>query len=1191
MMRSSFRLKFFLVAALLFLSLYLSRRYLLAVCFEKLLSRVSHEQFEFQKKTWEEGSLIYEHATLGSQLSTFKLRLTPDFTLSPLHLSLEVYLTEPHFELSSERATPVYLFSRGNCKTTVHEKNDDFGSVCQPHGGRKPYPRAHTQESRARGWGDKMTQKGVFVMLREFCNCLVNQWISFKLDIERGTLSIDQENIGMIDLVSGTKPDALGTLILSEEEGSAYCTCEASYSQGQFFYQLKCESAPVLNLYSLLKLFSWKPPFQLQGGRMDADLKGTLQSVQGALTGYDLQLATSQGELDLKRLDLQGEWAEQIVVQGSFQGGHCTTDAAVISEAEAHFSFQPENPPTLSMKGKLGFGEIQGAFTCESIGSDGIVKFSGLEIPFSLEQDHIRLNTFTFNSYQCEAILKGSLDKIEGEVSALAPLSTWSQEWINDEESAQFKACFQLQDRQIGWQGTWTAFTDQIELAGALDLKTFNWSAIFESSSVQLSNYSSLFSDGTLAFNGSADSKSAQINLSPSRLQLKTFVLPIHVESGAVIWKEGGLEVKNLQGALDELAFYFPQISYAGDRVAFSVRVPSEEIEAEGTLEKNSINLARFQAGPSTITSPLHLTIQNDNWKMEGAACLALESVPHYLTLSQSFGLFKDAHLPSMRGVLNLSGEVTPENASLDLLSEGLTIGGTSFPALQGDIKQDHNRFETDNLSIGDIHLKGCALYENNKWLFPQWSARYHELELQGSGELDQTLCSLKAEGIWQEIALQAEIDWDIENQCGKKCFLTLEREGLKLQLRTQEFQYKDGKLDAEVQTTASHPKLKESIIAPLSLSWTPDRMIFQGPFSQGAYENDLFKLQALGIHALYEKGIVHFQSKLQLNEAPLRVKGSFNKSGTGVVHLFEGDHQLKVSFNSFSDIGAIEGKLFGIDCSLSKKGTLFEGKLKIETTDPLAALLKKPEWAQFENLEFNGVLSEDSFKGTVTGEEAALKGYVLDSIQASIDYSPTRFEIRSLKIEDPAGQLTFKECHGERSHPLKAWEISIPHLRGQKIQPSLLKKTGEISKDPKPFQIRQLTLTNVTGILGRPLTFSGQGSLYFTQKEKRDPSLFDLPRAFLKEWGLDLALLSPVRGSASVELKQGKMFLQSLKETFSDGDHSEFYLSENEPSYIDFSGALFLNLRMKQNVLLKLAEPFTLSVRGTWQKPLYTLR
>lgn len=1180
MTRSSFPLKTLLFAAILFGSLYLSRHYILAVCFESLLARVSHEKFEFQKRTWEEGSLIYEQVALGNQLSTFKLRVTPDIQFFPLHLSVEVYLTEPHFELSSQIEAPINL---------------------------------------------------AFLV--------PNQWMSIKLDVERGTLSIDQESVGMINLLSSTQPDNLGTLILSREEGSAYCTCEASYSEGHFFYHLKCESAPVLTLYSLMNLFSWKPSLELQGGTIDADLNGTLKSLQGQLIGYDLQMATSQGELDFKQLQLQGQWENQISIEGSFEGGCFRTDAAAIDEAESHFSFQPEKTSIISLNGKLCCGEIQEPFHCQTIGQEGRLTISGLEIPFSFEPcDQIidvKIKEFECNSYRYEALVKASFDKIEGEISAIAPLSKWSQEWIRVEEPAQFKALFQVQNYQIDWHGMWKVFSDQVNANGILDLKTFKWNTVFESSSIHPAYYSSLFSEGILLFKGQADSSKAQIicrgedlvlqtesellqipgkteelklcysflsnkliaqmNLSPSTLHLKALSTPIHLENGAISWKEDALEIKNLQGSCsEEIAFLFPQILHNENRTVFSVQFPSEEIEAKGEWGQHILTLSHFKAGPSKITSPLHLNFRNESWEMEMGASIALDSLTHYLQLAQSIGLFKEVHLPAMQGILNLYGLISPQKASLDLVSDGCTIGFLSLPALKGQIKQEHNRFETDNLSIGDLHLKGYALYEKNKWLFPKWSALYHELELQGSGNLNQSLCSIKAEGIYSEVALQAEIDWDLEKQNGNKCFLTLEKEGLKLHLRTEELRYEDGKLDAEVQTTASHPKLKDPVIALLAISWTPDRMIFQGPFSQGSYENDHFKLEARDIHALYEKGILNFQTKLQFNKAPLLAKGSFIESGRGVVHLFEADHQLKVSFNSFSDIGAIEGTFFGIDCNLLKKGNLFEGKLKIETSDPLAALLKKPVLEQFENLEFNGLLSEDSFKGTVIGTQAAVKGYFIDKIQASIDYSPTRFEIRGLKIEDPAGQVTFKECIGVRSHPLKAWKISIPHLRGQQIQPSLVRQAGETLKEPlqpRPFQIRQLTLTGVSGTLGRPLSFTGEGSFYFTQKEKRDPSLFDLPRAFLKDWGLDLSLLSPARGSVGIELKQGKVLLQSLKDVFSDGEHSEFYLSENEPSYFDFSGGLFLNLRMKQNVLLKIAEPFTLSVRGTWQKPLYTLR
>ena len=75
------------------------------------------------------------------------------------------------------------------------------------------------------------------------------------------------------------------------------------------------------------------------------------------------------------------------------------------------------------------------------------------------------------------------------------------------------------------------------------------------------------------------------------------------------------------------------------------------------------------------------------------------------------------------------------------------------------------------------------------------------------------------------------------------------------------------------------------------------------------------------------------------------------------------------------------------------------------------------------------------------------------------------------------------------------------------------------------------------------------------------------------------------------MKLSQGKIIFQALKETVSEGERSQFFLSDEEPSYIDFKGGLFLNLRMKQMGALKLAQPFTLCVRGSWEKPQYILR
>lgn len=1365
MKRLSSRLKFFLVTTILCLTVYLSRQTLFAFCAEKILSRITQEKFEYQTRSWEEGSLVYENVKLGEQLQAFHLRLTPDLTLSPLHLALEVYLARPHFKVASN--TPSAMNAAFLAPT---------------------------------------------------------KWWSLKLDIERGSFSIDEEPLGAIDFVSGTQAPHFGTLVLSDEGGSTYCNCDVSFVEGQLLYQLKCESAPAFYLHSFMNLFSVRSPMQLQGGTVDADLQGTLSTVHGSLTGYNLQLATSQGEIDLKQIDLKGEWTSELAVEGSMKGGRWAVGAFCADEVDGEFSLGPEQIPVLTVSGHFSSGEIQGPFKCDMSGENGKLLFSGLEIPFSLQQETlfaelrnmpltwlkgalpfeeglgsaqlalsldqktvqlknlqltlVKLYDFTCNSIQGEVTLqdwttvqqaalkvenlsyqefkngkgeivisnqifspstlagnwnhipgkirwKGPLSKIEGEVAAVAPLSAWSQSKVKSEVSADLKALFQLQNQQLRWHGTFDVFA----IKGAADLKTKEWNMGFESPAVPLTNYFPTLAEGTAEIKGTADSKGAEMScfgndlafqtetqllqipgkteeikvvwqenhlvvqtaLTPSTLHLKAVAAPIHLENGVLTWKEGVLDIKNLQACFEETVFhgdlaywndhlqlisyslegslrdlalfdkrvegweghfkcgaeeflldgdlnggaphihlkaYLTELSHqftpevtlskgslnltyesigqtthingmkgnllAGSKLfglhvsnidhqegktTFAGTIPSESVVFAGNYKNDVVTFSQLHIGASKNTQPLRVTLNEQ--KVEGGMIVHLDSITPYLP-----------DMPLMKGVVNLEGFIAPEKASVTLSTNGMTIGTVTLPAMQGVIKQNKNRFETENLLIGDVRFRGVALHENKKWQIPEWRALYQELELHGTAAINETLCLLKAEGIWKEATLSGEVNWDFKSQLGTKGIFSVEKEGLVIALSTPGLQFREGKLEVpQLQAKASHPQLKEPFMAPLSLSWTPERLIFQGPFSQGAYENDLFKLEGRDIQALYEKGILHFQTKLQMNGAPLKAKGSFTQKGQGVVQFTEGENQLKVTLSGFTDVAAIEGKLFGIDCALTKKGTLYEGRVKIETSDPFATLLKKPEWSQIENLEFRGVLSTESFKGTVAGRDVLLMGYRLDNVQTALDYSPTKFDVRDLKIEGRAGQLMVKECRGIRSHALKAWEVSVPYVRGQHIQPSLFRKEGETPKEPKPFQIRQLTLTRLSGIIGRPLTFVGEGSFYFTQKEKRDPSMFDLPRAFLKEWGLDLALLSPARGTATIEIKEGKMVFHSLKETFSDGDHSEFYLAENEPSYIDFNGALFLNLRMKQNVALKIVEPFTLSVRGTWQKPSYTLR
>src|SRR3569832_374246 len=582
MKRSSSRLKFFLITITLCLAVYFSRHTLFAFCAEKLLSRITHEKFENQLRTWEEGSLVYEYVKLGEELHTFHLRLTPEVTLSPLHLALEVYLVEPHFKLTSQGSSSF-----------------------------NPALLAPTK------------------------------WFSVKLEIERGLLSIDEEPLGSIDLVSGSQASHLGTVILSDEAGTSYCNCDFSFIEGQLLYLLKCESAPALYLHSFMHLFSIRSPAELQGGSIDAQLQGTLSTVQGSISASNLQLLTSLGEIDLEHIDLKGEWSSDLSVEGSMKGGRWNHDNICADQVEGEFTLGPQQ--TLTMNGHLSVGEVEGPFKCDMSDENGKLLFSGLEIPFSLQQETVfadvrnmpltwmkgiipfeeglasaqlalsldqkslqlknlclslvKVDDFTCNLVYLEmtiqdlktvkqATLKienfsyqhfkngkgeitlvdhaftpsfltanwnhipgkvswqGPLSQIEGEVSAAAPLSLWSEGRLANESSAELKAHFQLKNEELCWQGSFDVFSIQ----GTANLKTREWNGKFESTQVQLANYFPQFSEGTAEVKGTANGKTVQMSCYGKELTLQTetqmLQIPGKTDEIKVAWQSSGLFVQ-----------------------------------------------------------------------------------------------------------------------------------------------------------------------------------------------------------------------------------------------------------------------------------------------------------------------------------------------------------------------------------------------------------------------------------------------------------------------------------------------------------------------------------------------------------------------------------------------------------------------------------------------------------------------
>ena len=227
-------------------------------------------------------------------------------------------------------------------------------------------------------------------------------------------------------------------------------------------------------------------------------------------------------------------------------------------------------------------------------------------------------------------------------------------------------------------------------------------------------------------------------------------------------------------------------------------------------------------------------------------------------------------------------------------------------------------------------------------------------------------------------------------------------------------------------------------------------------------------------------------------------------------------------------------------------------------------------------------------FTGQLTGQEWECLGYRFRHLQAAIDVHPESLFISNVKVEDQAGCMSIKRIAIEKQND---WQLSIPLISIQEWHPSSMRKCDATSLTAKPFLIRNFTLSKIHANLSQKQSLEGYGQLTFTNQIKKESSLFDAPLEMIKNLGLDPGLLTPVQGEVEFDLKGDKLYLVGLKNTFSQAKRSEFYLApERKLSYIDLEGKMHIDLRMQQDVALKLTEPFVLTIRGTLDNPRYGL-
>ncbi|MCC5832441.1 MAG: hypothetical protein JJU12_05290 [Chlamydiales bacterium] len=313
-------------------------------------------------------------------------------------------------------------------------------------------------------------------------------------------------------------------------------------------------------------------------------------------------------------------------------------------------------------------------------------------------------------------------------------------------------------------------------------------------------------------------------------------------------------------------------------------------------------------------------------------------------------------------------------------------------------------------------------------------------------------------------------------------------------------------------------------------------------------------------------------------------------------------------------DVHSLQGNFHGLQCALSSSDSLdlsdrieMEGRMVFDAARVIPLVGKEAQTIMNRLLLQGGYvldgrvtipksdLSRLSFSGTLTGSDIHFAHVGLDTISSELEYHPDHLILRELNVNDWAGRLSVGRLDLIRE--AGSWIASCDRLKLEEVRLSRLRSpwTRWRSRD-KPFYrsffIRSFDLSNFYGSLNNPETFTGQGTLDFTNLPKKTlfTNLLFIPTEITARIGLDLTNLIPVRGMIDYQISNGKIHFNEFKEMYSDGKRSRFYLAEGVPAYVDLKGNLNFKLKMKQyNLLMKLAELFTISVRGTCLKPTYT--
>lgn len=380
-------------------------------------------------------------------------------------------------------------------------------------------------------------------------------------------------------------------------------------------------------------------------------------------------------------------------------------------------------------------------------------------------------------------------------------------------------------------------------------------------------------------------------------------------------------------------------------------------------------------------------------------------------------------------------------------------------------------------------------------------------------------------------------------------------------------------------------------------LFFTPDELCGQmtlvQPIKIGYGEINTLDLHIENHHADLVTSIQGFGRSLSA-----KIEGNLTEEGwkaSGQIYSDQGDRLDGIIEKEKAGIVVhrLVGSLFGLSADLRacyQDPTLCAGSLKIDETFPWQKWQEDfPAFTAqvYGEYRWNEKMEALCGVGSFVMKKCLWKEHALHNMSGQFVWDGDRLNLQKMKIVDKSLCGVIESC--ELIFREGGVKLHMPLFTMEEVRPSLCFPVREPSKQWKSLVVERIVIEDFDCSFPQLETLSGKGTVLFHQTIPKHGWLVELPFDFIKQLGLDLRKLIPATGEISFHFDKGRLCLTELKNCFTDDKRAQFYLVGDE-SYVDLDGNLHLNLKLRQNVVLKLAQPFVIAVRGTVQKPTYSL-